>query len=83
MCCTKAAWNHFRDARMILFTCYIGDSLPIHTPFRLAPVSLLGNYMNRAVISPEPFVQKCKSLAKAKKPLSECAGWARRISLDG
>jgi hypothetical protein len=24
--------------------------------------------MNRAVISPEPFVQKCKSLAKAKNP---------------
>jgi len=23
--------------------------------------------MDRAVISPEPFVQKCKSLAKAKK----------------
>ena len=27
--------------------------------------------MNRAVISPEPFVQKCKSLAKTKNPCLE------------
>ena len=36
--------------------------------------------MDRAVISPEPFVQKCKSLAKAKNPFLDVVDGHVRLS---
>jgi hypothetical protein len=36
--------------------------------------------MNRVVISPEPFVQKCKSLAKAKNPFLDVVDGHVRLS---
>jgi hypothetical protein len=63
--------KHFHDARIILFNYYYylldwRQPPPFILPLWLAPVSFLVITMDRVVISPEPFVQKCKSLAKTK-----------------
>jgi hypothetical protein len=56
---------------MILFNYYyyfLGmEAATPRTPFGLTPaIPFRGNYMEHVLISPEPFIRKCKSLAAAK-----------------